>query len=103
VVQVVVVLDDLFVTSGAVGVMEGRQFALSDALCRPNHRLECLAVEGGEVAYQALIQPNRMLCLSVWVDRNCPFDVDRGCSLCCFLKYTIISFVLLTSSERLFS
>ena len=28
--------------------------------------------------------------------------VDRGCSLCCFLKSTIISFVLLTLSVRLF-
>ena len=33
----------------------------------------------------------------------CPVDVDEGCSLCCFLKSTIISFVLLTLSERLFS
>ena len=32
-----------------------------------------------------------------------PIDVDVGCSLGCFLKCTIISFVLLTLSERLFS
>ena len=50
--RVVVVLDDIFdlpVTSGAVGVMEGR-FASGDALCRPHHPLESLAVEGSAVA-----------------------------------------------------
>ena len=108
----------------------------------------------GQVPYQAVMQPDRMLpnvhlnklarvlgakpnffsllrvkmrccafftTLSVWVDqfslsvmctqRNltyyplhyCPVDVDRGCSLCCFLKSTVISFVLLTLSVRLFS
>ena len=48
----VVVLDDLYglpVTSGAVGVMEGRQFAPGDALYRPHHPLESLVVEGGAV------------------------------------------------------
>ena len=47
------VLDDLFglpVTSGAVGVREGRKFAPGDVLCRPHHGLESLAVEGGAVA-----------------------------------------------------
>ena len=51
--RVVVVLDDLSglpVTSGAVGVLEGRQFAPGDALCRPHHPLESLVVEGGAVA-----------------------------------------------------
>ena len=51
--RVVVVLDDLFglpVTSGSVGVLEGRQFSSRDALCRPHHPLESLAVEGGAVA-----------------------------------------------------
>ena len=49
----VVVLDDLFglpVTSGGVGVLEGRQFAPGDALCRPHYPLESLAVVGGAVA-----------------------------------------------------
>ena len=51
--QVVVVLDDLFglpVTSGAICVLEGRQYSPGDALCRPHHPLESLAVEGGAVA-----------------------------------------------------
>ena len=49
----VVVLDDLYglpVTSGGVGVLEGRLFAPGDALCRLHHPLESLAVEGGAVA-----------------------------------------------------
>ena len=49
----VVVLDDHFglpVTSGAVDVLDGRQFAPGDALCRPHHSLESPAVEGGAVA-----------------------------------------------------
>jgi hypothetical protein len=40
---VVVVLDDLFglpVTTGAVGVLEGRSFSPGDALCRPHYPLE---------------------------------------------------------------
>ena len=51
--QVVVVLDDLFglpVTLGTVGVLEGRWFAPSDALCRPHYPPESLVVEGGAVA-----------------------------------------------------
>ena len=32
-----------------------------------------------------------------------PVDVDRGVLLCCFLKSTISSFILLTLRERLFS
>ena len=47
------VLDDLFgilVTSGAVGVLEGRQCAPGDALGRPHHSLESSAVAGGAVA-----------------------------------------------------
>ena len=51
--EVVVVLDDLFglpVTSGAVGVLEGRQCAPGDALGRPHHPLESPAVAGGAVA-----------------------------------------------------
>ena len=49
----VVALDDLFglhVTSGAVGVLEGRLFAPGDAMCRPHNPLESLAVEGGAIA-----------------------------------------------------
>ena len=41
--QVVVVLDDLYglpVTSGGVGVLEGRWFAPGDARGRPHHPLE---------------------------------------------------------------
>jgi hypothetical protein len=54
----VVVVDDLFflfdlpVTLGAVGVLEGRKFAPSDALCRPHHPLESPAVVGGAVVVQ---------------------------------------------------
>ena len=47
------VLEHLYglpVTSGGVGVLEGRQFAPGDALCRPHHPLESLAVVGGAVA-----------------------------------------------------
>ena len=47
------VLDDLFghpVTSGAVGVLEGRQCAPCDALGRPHHPLESAAVAGSAVA-----------------------------------------------------
>ena len=50
---VVGVLDDLFglpVTSGAVGVLEGRLFAPGDTLCRPHYPLESLTVVGGAVA-----------------------------------------------------
>jgi hypothetical protein len=50
--RVVAVLDYLFglpVTSGPVGVLEGRYFTPGDALCRPHHPLERLAVEGGAV------------------------------------------------------
>ena len=46
------VLDDLFglpVTSGAVGVLEGRQCAPGDASGRSHHPLESLAVAGGSV------------------------------------------------------
>ena len=49
----VVVLDDLFglpVTSGAVGILEGRQSAPGDALDRPHHPLESPAVADGAVA-----------------------------------------------------
>ena len=47
------VLDYLFdfpVTSGAVDVLEGRQCASGDALGRPNHPLEGLAVADCAVA-----------------------------------------------------
>jgi hypothetical protein len=46
-------VDDLFglpVTSGAVGVLEGRQCAPGDALDRKYHPLESPAVAGGAVA-----------------------------------------------------
>ena len=46
------VLDDLFglpVTSGALGVLEGRQCAPCDALGRPDHPLEIPEVLGGAV------------------------------------------------------
>ena len=48
-----VVLDGLFgpdVTSGAVGVLDGRSFAPGDALCSLHHPLESPAVAGGAVA-----------------------------------------------------
>ena len=47
------VLDVLFglpVTSGAVGVLEGRQGAPCDALGRPHHPLESPVVAGSAVA-----------------------------------------------------
>ena len=76
----------------------------------------------GKLNFFSLLRLKRRYCaffmtLSVWVEqfslsvmctsRNltfhllhyCPVDVDRGC----FLKSTIISFVLLTLSVRLFS
>jgi hypothetical protein len=50
----VVVVLDLFglpVTLGPVGVLDGRTFAPEvDALCRPHHTLESLAVVGGAIA-----------------------------------------------------
>ena len=49
----VVVLDYLFglpVILGAVGVLEGKKFAPSDALGRPHHPLESFVVMGGAVA-----------------------------------------------------
>ena len=52
-VRVVHVLHDLFglpVTLGAVGVLEGGQCAPGDALSRPHHPLESLAVAGGAIA-----------------------------------------------------
>lgn len=51
--QVVDVLVDLFglpVTSGAVGVLQGRQCAPGDVLGRPHQPLESPAVAGGAVA-----------------------------------------------------
>jgi hypothetical protein len=50
---VVVVLDDLFglpVTSGAVGVLESREFAPGNALGRSYQPLESPVVAGGVVA-----------------------------------------------------
>ena len=49
----VVVLDDLFGLPGtldAVGVLEGKQCAPSDALGRPHHPLESPTVAGGTVS-----------------------------------------------------
>ena len=62
----VVVLDDLFdlpVTSGAVGVLEGRLFAPGDLLCRPQHHSlwRALRLRAVHLPYQAVIQPDRML------------------------------------------
>jgi hypothetical protein len=51
--RVVVVLDDLFgfaVTSGSVVVLEDRQFAPGDALCRQHHPLGEPCGSGGAVA-----------------------------------------------------
>jgi hypothetical protein len=38
------------VTLGAVGILEGRQSAPGEALCRPHHPLESLEVVGSAVA-----------------------------------------------------
>jgi hypothetical protein len=49
---VVDVLDDLFglpVKLGAVGVLQGRQCALGDALGRPYHPLDSPVVAGGAI------------------------------------------------------
>ena len=46
-------VDDIFglpVTSGAVGVLEGRQCSPCDALGRPYHALESSVVAGSAVA-----------------------------------------------------
>ena len=62
--RVVFVLDDLFgllVTSGAVGVLEGRQCAPGDALCRAHDPLESLAVAGSAVAVPGDDTADRML------------------------------------------
>ena len=128
-------------TSGAVGVLEGRQCAPGDALGKPHHPLEKPAVAGGAVAVSGgdtaqgfrrqakFLQakppeveeaPLRLLHHTVFVGG--PFHFVRdvyaeeleafhllhcspvgGCSLCCFLKSMISSFVLLTLSKRLFS
>ena len=58
-------LDDLFclpVTSGVVGILEGRYFAPGNDLCRPHHPLEshagvggAVAVPGGETARQHVL------------------------------------------------
>jgi hypothetical protein len=69
---VVDVLEDLFglsVTSGAVGVLEGRQFARSDVLHRPHHPLESSAVAGGAVAVPGgdTAQQDALNCTSVKV------------------------------------
>ena len=55
------VVDVLPVTSGAVGVLEGRQCAPCDALGRPHHPLESPAVVGSAVSIPDWIQPDRML------------------------------------------
>ena len=60
----VVVFDDLYglpVTSGGVGVLEGREFAPGDVLCRPHYPLESLRLWAEQLPYQAVIQPDRML------------------------------------------
>ena len=46
----VLYLFSLPMTSGAVGVLEGRQYAPGDALGRPHYPLESPAVVGGAVA-----------------------------------------------------
>jgi hypothetical protein len=108
--RVVDVLDDLFdlpVTLGAVDVLEGRQCAFGDALGRPRLR----AVQ---LPYQAVIHSDRMLSIVpvMCMQRNSklftfstavPSMWIGACSLCCFLKSKIGSFVLLTLRERLFS
>ena len=51
--MVVDVLNDIFglpVTSGALGVLEGRKCAPGDAVGRPYHPLESPAVAGGAFA-----------------------------------------------------
>ena len=60
----VVVLDDLFgipVTSGAVGVLQGRQCVPGDALGRQHQPLESPAFAAVQLPYQMVIKPDRML------------------------------------------
>ena len=62
--RVVYVLEYFFglpVTSGAVGVLEGRQCAPGDALGRPHHTLESPAVEGGAFAIPGGYPADRIL------------------------------------------
>ena len=71
------VVDDLFglpVTSGGVGLLEGRWFAPGDALCRPHYPLESLmvvsravAIPGGDTARQdALDCASVKVCECFW-------------------------------------
>ena len=62
-------LVGLPVTSGAVGVLEGRQCAPGDVLGRPHHLLESPAVVGGAVAVQGgdIDRQNALNCASVKV------------------------------------
>ena len=86
-----------------------------------------MRVFGDKLKFFSLLRLKRRCCaffitLSVWVDQfswsvvctlrilklptfstTVPLMWIGGCYLCCFLKSTIISFVLLTLSVRLFS
>ena len=54
----------LSLTLGAVGVLEGREFDPGDALCRPHHPLESLAVVGGAVAVPGTARQDALDCAS---------------------------------------
>jgi hypothetical protein len=73
--RVVYVVDDLFglpVTSGTVGVLEARQCAPGDALCRPHHPLESPAIAGGAFAVPGVdkAQQDTLNCASVEVSEG---------------------------------
>ena len=102
-------------------------------MCRPHYPLESLALQlpyqaviqpdrmlsivhlinvrvvGDTPQFFSLLRVKRFCCtffttLSVWVVSTAVSLMWIGrCSLCCFLKSTIISFVLLMLSESLFS
>ena len=98
--RVVDVLNDIFglpVTSGAVGVLEGRQCAPDDALGRPHIPLESPAVAGGAVAVPGgdTARQDALSCASVKVCEGLrdqdkflqPPEVEEA--LLCLLHHTV--------------
>ena len=71
---------------------------VEEALLRLLHHAVCV---GGPIQFVRDVYAEELKTLHPL--HYCPIDVDRGLLFCCFLKSTIISFVLLTLSERLFS
>ena len=99
---------------------------LYQAVIQPDRMLTIVHLKkfdfGDKPNFFSLLRLKRRCCafsttLSVWVDRDVyarkiklytfstpvPLMWIRGCSLCCFLKSTIISFVFFILNVRLFS